>query len=335
MTAVGGPPLARLDDRGDRFYTFGDPPESFYSVTTIIGGGIPKYLVPWAAKSVADLAYGELLAHGPHSRARAIARRWTRAGRDYVATRKAAGELTSVKLEKLDDEELALRWLKGAPDRIRDSAAELGIEVHDEAERLILDQARASARLYINRLELEAWPDHLAGHMASFERFLDDWHPEYLAAEATVLNRLQAYGGTLDAIIRVLAGDLVAAVLRGGAGVPDWLGAFEPDDPVTLIIDYKSGRATYPEVALQLAALARGEFVAAPDGLTELPMPTADAGAVLHLTPKGYRLRLVRIDDQMFDVFRFAREVYRWRKQLASTAFLQDLTPPEATEEVA
>lgn len=308
---MSAPPLSRLDDAGDRLYTFGDPPESFYSVTTIIGGGIPKYLVPWAAKSVADLAYADVVAHGPHSRASAIVRRWTKAGRQDVVVRQDAGELKTIKLEKQSAQDLALRWLKGAPDRIRDAAADLGIEVHDEAERLILDQARASARLYINRQTIAAWPDHLAAHMASFTEFLDDWHPEYLAAEASIFNRTEAYAGTLDAIVRIRIGDR----------------------ELVCIVDYKSGRATYPEVALQLAALAHGEFIGAPDGLTELELPSIDAGAVLHLTPKGYRFRLVRIDQPIFDTFRYAREVYRWRKQTAATAFLQDLTPKH--EEVA
>ena len=148
----------------------------------------------------------------------------------------AATLIQTIKLDKLTDADLALRWLKGTPDRVRDAAAELGTDVHDEAERLVLQQAREGARLYIASGVLPTWDDRLAPHMASFTRFLEDWHPEYLATELTVFNRTQGYAGTLDAIMRI---------------------TFPDGRSLVVLVDYKSGRAIYPEVALQLASYAR------------------------------------------------------------------------------
>ena len=308
MTA---PALAKNDAEGRRFYTFGDPPESFWSVTTLIGGGTPKYaLPPHYAKMAAELAVDAMLERGPHSRSSAIVRRLAAAARAEIAARQAIGELTSLtpaKLRKMSQRDFAVRWVKGAADRHRDTAAARGIAVHGEAEALVLQQARESSRLILAHDELEPWPAELEGYQRSFVRWLEDFEPEFIAAEASVFNRRQAYAGTLDAIARV------------------WLG--DHAEPLVAVIDYKSGAAVYAEVAMQLAAYARGEFIGAPDRVTELPMPAVQAGAVLHLKGDGtYQFRLVRIDEPIFDAFKYAREVWRFVNETSRTVLLQDLT---------
>ena len=200
---MSGPRLARSDDDGRRFYTFGNPPENFWSVTTLIGGGVPKFLHAHYAKMAAELAYESLLERGPHSRPGAIVRRLAARGRAYIAERQAKGELTSIKLAKLSDKELALRWIKGAADRHRDAAAERGIAVHDEAELLVLAHAREESRLILDDDVVHPWPEHLAGYQQAFTAWLRDFKPTFRAAEATVFNRTQAYAGTLDAVALV------------------------------------------------------------------------------------------------------------------------------------
>jgi hypothetical protein len=302
---MSNPMLARNDAEGRRFYTFGDPPEAFWSVTTIISGGVPKHLQAHYAKMSAELAFEAIVERGPHSRSGAIVRRLAALGRADVEARQARGELTSIKLAKLSSRDLALRWIKGAADRHRDAAAERGSAVHAEAEQLVLHHARQSARLYLDRSLVAAWPPELEPYQASFVQWVDDFHPEFLAAEATVFNRTQAYAGTLDTIVRL---------------------TLEDGTTLLVLVDFKTGKAIYPEVALQLATYARAEFIGHPDGVTELPMLEVDAGAVLHLTPKGYQFRLVRIDQPIFDAFCFAREVYRFVNDTAKTVLLQDLT---------
>lgn len=343
-----GPALAHNDGDGRRFYTFGNPPESFWSVTTIINGGVPKFLHAHYAKMAAELAFEALLERTPRTQVRTVIRTLADRGRADFLERQARGELKSLKLEKQSERELALRWIKGAADRHRDAAADRGTAVHGEAEQLVLEHAREASRLHLEHERIRPWPEYIAGYQASFVRFVDDFHPEFLAAEATVFHRPQAYAGTLDAIVRVEAQELVGAIVRRGgyvaasveeARVWDWLTNLPATAPVVLIIDFKSGKAVYAEVALQLAPYARAEFVGASDGLTELPMTRPDAGAVLHLRPDGsYQLRLVRIDDAIFDAFLFAREVFRFREETARTVLLQDLTPPALpalAEEVA
>lgn len=345
---MAGPYLARSDERGLRYYVFGDPPASYWSVTVIINGGVPKYLGPHYAKMTGELAFNAIVERGPHSRSSAIVRRLAALGRADFLDRQARNELRSLKIEKQSDRDLALRWIKGAADRHRDAAAARGTAVHQEAEQVVLEHAREAARLSLVGVPVKPWPESIDSYRPGFVSWVNDFSPEFLAAEATVFNRGQAYAGTLDTIVRIRAGDLVAAILANGdnpassveaAAIWAWLTSLSPDTVLVVIVDFKTGRAIYAEVALQLSAYARHEFIGHPDARTELPAIAPDLGAVLHLRADGtYRFNLVRIDAEVYDAFRYARQVFRFQDEMAKSVFLQDLTPrppvPEK-EEVA
>lgn len=347
MTARQQPAGARLDEAGGRLWRWEGTGaiEEFYSATTIISGGMPKHLEAWYAKEVAQLAYADVLAHGPHSRSSAIARRWATAGRAYLADLRASG----MKLEKADEtpEGLALRFLKGAADRIRDDAAAMGSDVHDAAEEFVLEHAREGARLYASTGELPVWDEPIAKKMKSFTDFLDDHRPIYLATEARTFNRSRSYAGQCDAFLRVKVPDdwtpppwiTRPFVWEQAGGEAGWL---------TLCTDYKSGRAIYHEVAVQTAAYRNGEFIGAPDRVTELEVPRCDGTAVLHLTPTRYVFRLLLADERPFRVFLFAREVFAWIREqglVGTRTWLGEAVPrdvddapdgnPAATKEVA
>ena len=292
---MGNPALATTSETGARFYTWRG--ESFWSVTTLIGGGVPKYGLPaWYGRMVAELAYAELAARGPHYRGHATLRAWAKAGRAEILEAQAEGRLKSLKPAKMKPDELALRFLKGEPERVRDDAARRGSGVHEEAEQLVMALARETGEAWAAGRPLPSWPEELQPHMRSFASWLERAHPVYEATEATVFNRPQAYGGTLDAIADVPWTD-------GGRRLA--------------VIDYKSGNRVYPEVALQLAAYARAEFIGSPDGETEIPMPAVEAAAVLHITPKGCHLYPVDIRDRVFGAFLYAREIFRWTAEIA------------------
>lgn len=303
---MSSPSLSRKDDGDRRFYVFGDPLESFWSVTTIIGGGVPKFLHAHYAKLAAELAFEALLERGPYSRPGAIVRRLAARGRANVVERQARGELKSINLDKLSERDLALRWIKGAADRHRDAAAEKGTAVHGQAEQMVLLYAREAARLSLEGEAIAAWPEEIAAWQPGFIGWINRYQPEFLAAEATVFNRAQAYAGTLDTIIRLT--------------LPD-------GRTIVVIVDFKTGKDVYAGVALQLSAYARAEFVGAPDARTALAMPgPIDAGAVLHLRADGtFRFQYVDISDPIFNAFLFAREIYRFNSQTAKTVFLGDV----------
>ena len=286
-------PLASaLDESGNRVYTWTGRGriEQFYSVTTLLQLGLPKYLVPWASKLIAEATYADVEQHGKKA-----LKVWAREGRAYLDECRANG----MKLERADEtpKGLALRWLKGEPDRVRDKAAARGSAVHEAAEDTVLERVREAERLYIAG-EMPVFDAGIDPYMQSFIRWLNDFRPRFVATEATVYNRSQWYAGTLDAIVEVLVDG-------------EW---------IRLVVDYKSGRNIYPEVALQCAAYARGEFIGGADGVTEFPVPAVDGTAVLHLTPKGYRFRRLRYDDQVYRTFLYTREVARWALNGSKTA---------------
>jgi hypothetical protein len=176
----------------------------------------------------------------------------------------------------------AIREVKQAPFTSRDQAADLGDLVHAAVE------AAATGR---PRPEL---PDHAAGYLVGFDRFVAHHKPGFLQAERTVYSRRYGYAGTFDAIATL-----------PGLGV--------------VLLDVKTGNRVYPEVCLQLAAYAAADFIGDPDGVTEQPLPELDGGAVLHLQPGGYRLLPVPIGRAVLEAFLAALAVFRFATDLAST----------------
>jgi hypothetical protein len=85
-----------------------------------------------------------------------------------------------------------------------------------------------------------------------------------------------------------------------------------------VVIDYKTTRSgVHAEVALQLAAYARGEIILQPDG-TEIPLPEIHGAAVLHLRPEGWKLVPVAITDEVFEVFAVGLKlVHGWDTELS------------------
>lgn len=152
----------------------GDPPERFWSVTTILKGGLPSpALTAWGMKAVAEYAVAN--------------------------HRQLSSMLETVRVRRADDGSMllvtdpdavqaAIDWLKGSPYRERDRKADIGTAVHQAAEAYILGKP---------------WPeagDDVAPYVEQFRRFVDDFDPAFELAEASVYNRTEAYAGTLDAI---------------------------------------------------------------------------------------------------------------------------------------
>lgn len=159
----------------------------------------------------------------------------------------------------------------------RRDAASMGTTIHDLAESIILGTPLPTIQ-----------PAH-QGYVDGFRRFLDDWHPEYLAVEAPVFSPAQGYAGTLDAIV----------VLDG----------------MPCVLDYKTGASVYPEAGLQLAAYAMADFLGLPDG-TEHELPVCDGLRVLHLHGEGhYRLVDAGDIDDCYAQFLQVKAIAAWLAQ--------------------
>ena len=115
--------------------------------------------------------------------------------------------------------------------------------------------------------------------------YLQDTEPEILWSEATVYSRTYEYAGTSDLIGRAFVG-----------------GSRQP-----AILDVKTSKAIYDEVAIQLTAYARADFVGLDDG-TELPLFPGDEVAqygiaIRPMANGGYETATFALTDDVFRLF--------------------------------
>ena len=167
-----------------------------------------------------------------------------------------------------------LKTLVDSPWADRDAAARRGTEVHNLAEQLV-----AGAEVQV--------PDELAGHVDAYMKFLEDWDPQPVIVEATIVNYTIGYAGTLDLIADI------------------------PRLRKRLLLDVKTNRSgVYGEVALQLSPYRYAEFYVAEDG--ERPMIPVDGCGVIHVRSDGYSLVPVTAGPAQFRAFRYAMEIGRF-----------------------
>jgi hypothetical protein len=182
----------------------------------------------------------------------------------------------------------AIDWLKRIPDYRRDVSADLGTQVHAAAEAI----ARGGPA---------AIGDEVRPFVAAYRRdFLEVFRPRFLAIEAMVCSERYEYGGTADAFVEI--------------------------DGEIWLLDYKSGAAVYPESALQLAGLARAQFMGFPGDPSQYPVPPATRFGILHIRPEGARLLPVRVDRETVAAFLDARRLFAWDQGPAQSVIGQPFT---------
>jgi len=289
---------------GSRHYIDADG-ERYDSVTTIIGGGIPKpFLMPWSNKIAGEFAIEELggairamkstyeealsVIDDPESQLFAEAPLVVRMREGLERLTDGDSVLSLVASGQKGKTETARKRISTASNLVRDTAASRGSFVHDLIEQYVLSGKIPDA---------PQDDEDAAGMLTQFVRFLNDWQPEFTASEMVVFNREHRYAGTLD---------FLANIPKLGDG--------------TFIGDVKTGNRIYPEVSLQLAAYAHAEFYETAqvkrsgDGAT-MPMPELnDQAVVLHLRPDFYELVPAAIGEDQFRMFRMAHQVYWFTK---------------------
>ena len=210
-----------------------------------------------------------------------------------VAAEFAVDNLEAVKgLVNAGEKRAAVDLIKGARFRDMNEKANRGTIVHAAVEAYVagtplskediaakLDEARVDAGLR------KAAVPMVQGVLA----FLQDAEPEILWSESTVYSRTYGYAGTADIIGRMHVGS----------------------SRVPVIIDVKTSKAIYDEVALQLCAYARADFVGLDDGTERLLIEDGSVsgdpieyGVVVRPTPSGkYETATFALTDEVFDLF--------------------------------
>ena len=203
------------------------------------------------------------------------------------ARARSAGECAWDDIDKLvgwvrdDNKKAFVDHVRNAASREWGAAADLGTEVHGLAEAIF----RFEDLGHIQKKH--------QGFVEQLRMFIDDFDVEPLEVECTAWNSTVGYAGTVDLIARV-----------GGE---------------TIILDIKTGASgIWPDVALQLSAYAHAEFLIDPDG-TRRDLPKLDGAAALSLRPDHYSLVPVRIDDDVFELFRHLVALAEWQREISRT----------------
>ena len=258
-----------------------------YASVTSLTGLLPKNLVWWAGNAVADCAFNKQ-DEWKHIE------EYPRGSGDIAYGREARYE-----------------YVRRAHDRIKNTAADLGSEVHRFVEAMNLGKPTPT------------WPLPVRARMTHFSRFIEDFQPRIEAAETKCYHRGDAwpdhpfygaclYAGTLDMLAEI--------------------------DGKLAVIDIKTGKSVWPEAALQINAYAYADFLVADPfhpgakqitpkrgkrwyewhgpAEDEIPMPDVQAGYILHLRDDGYDLIPVPIRDDLYEMFLSLFSVDRWEREV-------------------
>jgi hypothetical protein len=186
------------------------------------------------------------------------------------------------------DAQGAVAHLKGAPYRKRQAAADRGTLVHAALEAYIAGKKPTEDELKEQFNEAgvpsKLWKSTRLMVDGLIE-FMFDEEPDIIWTESTVYSRQHGYAGTADVIARMRV---------GGSVVP-------------VILDVKTSKAIYDEVALQLASYANADFVGQDDG-TELPLipdrNPIENGIVVRPKPGGgYEKVVFTLTPDVFQMF--------------------------------
>ncbi|UUW88433.1 hypothetical protein [Pimelobacter simplex] len=291
-----GPIPAR---QGNGYYADHTTGDRLRSVTTILGGGVPKpALIHWAGNMVADSAIENLPA--------------------LVAASRNPEQLAELR-----------RWITRAHTRKKDERAEVGGLVHKVIESRLLGTPLPRV-IRVGETEWAINGPELAPFLEHFLRFEDEWQPRWTASEMVVANPEHGWAGTLDYLIGAdgrigdalraagwdvdPAGDLMGDTKTGG----DWIVPADGSAPHPKILGSGHVHGVYPEAGLQMSAYRQGKVCWLRDG-SKAPMPaTAEVGVVLHLRPEGYRLYPARCGELEYRYFRHAQMVDEWSSRIAS-----------------
>lgn len=197
-------------------------------------------------------------------------------------------EIISAMLAK-GDKTAALNHIKQARFRDAEGKADRGTIVHAATEAYVAGKP-VDLDAVQHALEEKNVPEGL--WKATYKmidgvlEFLFDFEPEVIWSEATVYSRKHEFAGTADLIARIGIGDSV----------------------LPAVIDIKTGKSIYNEVAMQLTAYARADFVGLDDG-TEKPLLPKKSEKIRHgicIRPTAagkYERANFDLTDEVFDKF--------------------------------
>jgi hypothetical protein len=174
------------------------------------------------------------------------------------------------------DPQGAIDYLKNAHRRKSHAAADLGSGAHDIFERMARGERLNMRHVHADLKPFVRW----------FGEFLDQVQPRFLYLEETVWSDTYGYAGSFDAVAEI-------------------------DDEI-VGIDWKTSKAVYESVALQLSAYRYADRIILAETGESVPMPEWSGGAVLHVRAEGWQLVKVACGPDVFEHFKSLRHTFDW-----------------------
>lgn len=185
----------------------------------------------------------------------------------------------------------AIDLLKRAPYRNMTKKGDIGTAVHTAIDSWIGGQPVVE--------DLDLLP-YVGGALA----FMEDHVEKVIHSEVTIFNRTYKYAGTTDLLAELKDPSPLGLEAHGA----------------TAIVDWKSGKAIYPEAALQLVGYAYGEFIGTLEG-EELQLPKIQLGVIVHLPGDGtYTAKPVTLTPRLWRTFLALRTVQLWKDDFEADA---------------
>lgn len=184
------------------------------------------------------------------------------------------------------DKKAALQHVKGSRYRDMNAKADRGNIVHSAIDQYLTGKPMSAEEMEdkVKDLPKTMWHS-TAGMISGVMEFLWDSEIEVYNNESTVYSKKHGYAGTPDIVGR----------LQIGGGYHN------------AIIDIKTSPSIYDEVALQLVAYARADFVGQNDGTEKPLVPNGDAidyGIVIRPKADGsYERADFTLSDDLFKMF--------------------------------
>lgn len=200
---------------------------------------------------------------------------------------------------------------KAAVDQWEELAA---LPVSARLDRLTRARWEVSDTAKINGTKVHGWAEAVVAGRAV------DVPPEYAGAVEALARLMDAY--RMDPVVVERP---VFHAFHGWAGTPDLLCGM---GTTLWLIDWKTGRRVYDEVALQLSAYAHATHYLTPAGTVAEWMPPERCG-VVHITTDSATLYPVDAGDATYTVFRYLQQVYRWRVRVADDSPIGSPATPD------
>ncbi len=269
------PSLSADTPRGRMYRLEPDGPLMYPSITTVAGMRAKDFLQGWYATMASKRALEmyQWLDRNPDRAAQEISRvtrdRWgsqkriAAAAEDYT---RAAGDFGTLVHAACEE------WGRSGT---RPSDADIG---------QIASEMRSAQGAFAAEKDPAALVDRARVRLDGYGRFLEEYQPEFVEVEQTVVNHTVGYAGTTDAIVRI-GNTLLSA-------------------------DIKTSKKVRGDYALQGVAVCRAEQLLDDDGTTR-EMPELTGAFIIHLPEAGgYQAVPLRTGDEEFEVFRALRATW-------------------------